>query len=345
MRSGRLLCHSAVVALVVGYVAVQCGVRGLDPNTVKATYLPGIANYFRSRDLPDTFAKATKEPSVSDSIAGFTRLHRKQNPEADSLKLAFGMDLAVKSCEVMRSHSSVFGKADVGNLPILEWRYFTSMAMGIFFMLRKSEHIGSARSQAEPLRCRHITFFDEDENPIPHEDIGKTPAHKMALNVRFAKTDVSGFGRRTFHTRQVGREHVCVVCIAERWLAMTIARGALPTDLFYDCPGLPPYSVTTLHTIMELTVSSLGVKGYGAKATSHSLRYGGATMMAAAGFPQYLIAHYGGWAPGSKSLNRYARPSEDSIALVSQHMSSQALKDPSRVHIQDLIVRQRARIA
>ena len=199
-----------MVALVVGCVAVQCGVRGLDPNTVKATYLPGIAHHFRSRDLPDTFAKAAKEPPVSDSIAGFARLHRKQNPEADSLKLAFGMNLAVKSCGVMKSHPSVFGKVEVEILPLLEWRYFTSMTMGIFFMLRKSEHIGSARSQAEPLRCRHITLFDEDENPISHEDIGKTPAHKMALNVRFAKTDVSGFGRRTFHTRQVEREHVCV---------------------------------------------------------------------------------------------------------------------------------------
>ncbi len=44
------------------------------------------------------------------------------------------------------------------------------------------------------------------------------------------------------------------------------------------------------------------------KPTSHSLRYGGATMMAAAGFPQYIIAIYGGWTENSTSLRIYTKP-------------------------------------
>ena len=65
-------------------------------------------------------------------------------------------------------------------------------------------------------------------------------------------------------------------------------------------------------------------------------------MLAAAGFPQYLIAHYGGWKPGSASLERYARPSEESIRRVSEYMTAVALVNPSRHYIQDLIVRQKA---
>lgn len=315
--------------------------RGLDPKSIRASYLPAVNHYFRSRGLKTRFDQAMRDSAVKDSLAGFERLFHKQNPEANNLKLAFGMDLAVLSQDIMRQSDILFNAVPSDLMPLMAWRYFTSMTVGIYFMLRKSEHIGSARATAQPLLCRHVTFFDGEENVIPHEWIPDARAEKMVLNVRFAKTDSSGFGRRTFHVRQEDREGVCVVSIAQKWMSMAIKRGASPSDLFYDCAGLPPYCIKTLHIIMELTVQSLGVNGYGMKATSHSLRYGGATMMAAAGFPQYLIAHYGGWTVGSKSLNRYARPSEDSISLVSRHMSSQALQNPSRIHIQDLIARRK----
>ena len=72
-------------------------------------------------------------------------------------------------------------------------------------------------------------------------------------------------------------------------------------------------------------------------ATTHSLRYGGATMMAAAGFPQYLIAHYGGWRADSEALRRYIVPSDESIARVSKYMTDMALAQPSRHYIDDAI--------
>ena len=58
------------------------------------------------------------------------------------------------------------------------------------------------------------------------------------------------------------------------------------------------------------------------KVSAHSLRYGGASMMAAAGFPDYIIAYYGGWASGSTAMRRYIHPSDDIITTVSQHMAS-----------------------
>jgi hypothetical protein len=53
-------------------------------------------------------------------------------------------------------------------------------------------------------------------------------------------------------------------------------------------------------------------------------------MMAAAGFPQYLIAHYGGWRADSEALRRYIVPSDESIARVSKYMTDMALAQPSR---------------
>jgi len=48
-------------------------------------------------------------------------------------------------------------------------------------------------------------------------------------------------------------------------------------------------------------------------------------MLAAAGFPEYVIANYGGWAEGSQSLvRRYTRPTTEMITKVSEHMSGSA---------------------
>ena len=76
---------------------------------------------------------------------------------------------------------------------------------------------------------------------------------------------------------------------------------------------------------MAATALSMGFPADALKPTSHSLRYGGATMMAAAGFPQYVIAHYGGWVEGSSSLKIYARPSEKMLQAVSAHMAPTVL--------------------
>ena len=57
------------------------------------------------------------------------------------------------------------------------------------------------------------------------------------------------------------------------------------------------------------------------KVSAHSLRYGGATTLAAAGFPEYIIAFYGGWSQGSSAMRRYIKPSNDIVKKVSSHMT------------------------
>jgi hypothetical protein len=48
-------------------------------------------------------------------------------------------------------------------------------------------------------------------------------------------------------------------------------------------------------------------------------------MTTAAGFPQYIIAHYGGWTEKSKSsLQRYTNVTSEMSAIVSKHMTGMA---------------------
>jgi hypothetical protein len=336
----------ALQTLLISYITVQCAIRMMAPQSIRKVYIPGIAVNLARRDQ-DTKAweDVAKSQPVTRVMRGFQRFYDKHNPAASRMKVAFGMDLAVRSKKVMRLGNLAVKSGMSADEKELIWtRMYTVMTVGIWFMLRRSEHIVAPglKGKSRLLR-RLVVFFDKNGDRIPYEEVGHTKAAKVILNIEFAKTDQSGFGRRTSHVRQEGKENVCVVCVLEDWIAMTRDVFGATDDLpLYDVPGFPSVNLNELHKVMEATVQSLGVEGYGAKATSHSLRYGGATMMAGAGFPQYLIAHYGGWAEDSESLKRYARPSDASIALVSEFMAKAAKGNLSLHHIQDLVVRQQA---
>lgn len=348
MSRGNAWSLEETVDRVAQYITIQCGIRHLNPTSIKSTYLPGIAATF---DMPgaeeskNNFRQASCQPVIKGMLKGFKRLFDKANPKSASLKMAFGMDLALiakSRMERMRCFSSASCSPEVAE--IQRARVFIVMAVGIFFMLRKSEHlVAKGGVGPSPLTRKCVLFFDKRGNTIPYKHIGVMQAEKVMIDITFSKTDHSGFGRRTYHVRQPALRSSCIVTLLEDWVRRTRDDfGSREEDALYHVPGIDPLRVPVLHDIMHETVQSLGVSGTGIKATSHSLRYGGATMLAAAGFPQYLIAHYGGWTANSTALRRYARPSDESIALVSEFMARITLKEPSKHYIQDLMLRQRS---
>ena len=323
---------------VINYITVQIGVRGMAPSSLRDVYLPAIKWKFMRENWKDTVSGAINTKEVRLIIKGFERFYRRHNPAANTMKVAYGMDLALRSQGCM---DSVKGP----HREVACERMFVIQAVGIMFMLRRSEHVYYKDGKRPPLLRRHVVFWDEDGKDLPYESIGPRRAIKVSLNVTFSKTDHSGFGRRPAHMRQDSRRDACIVCILEKWVAMTRDHFNSTEDMgLYEVPGLEDVSMEQLHEVMEATVARLGVMGYGQKATSHSLRYGGATMMAGAGFPQYLIAHYGGWTRDSKALHRYARPSEASIQSVSEAMTRMAFGHVSKHYIEDLIIRNRGRL-
>jgi len=161
-------------------------------------------------------------------------------------------------------------------------------------------------------------------------------ANKVILNIEYSKMDWLGKGRRLSHIRQIGSKQ-CVVQILEKWYFISrINFNATEEMNLYELPGLPHLRVEDLHHVMTLTLRNENCDE--GKATSHSLRYGGATMMEAAGFPQYIIALYGGWAKDSKSLLRYIKATDNMVASVSKTMNESSSSNPSKRYIQDLKV-------
>ena len=220
-------------------MGIHIVVRKLAPETVMNVYLPGIASMFdKTRAVCRvSFRNAISSTEIKLHFKGFARVYNKANPAADRAKLPYTMDLAVKSKVAMQVRNAFAAHKE--RAAILEKRVFVGQSVGILFLLRCGEHIGSQKGTATVPTRERITFFDRDGDPIDYADIGHVVAETVIANITFAKTDSSGFGRRTCHVRQPNSPGVCPVCILEDWIAQTRDEyGEEECDSLYSIPGL-----------------------------------------------------------------------------------------------------------
>jgi hypothetical protein len=77
--------------------------------------------------------------------------------------------------------------------------------------------------------------------------------------------------------------------------------------------------------------------------SSHSLCYGGAMELAAAGFPQYVISTYGGLTENSRALHIYTRLSQCTNELVSKHMFRDGMYRTVQTVVNDLLMHRQER--
>ena len=342
LKNGSTASIERMEDMIASYVSLQCGLRGLDPSSIIKTYLPGIAATFdmkRAR-CAENFRRAMNGKEIKLVTKGFTKRFDREHPKAEKIKMPYGYDLAIRSKKVMKKNKLFHGK----DKDILMWRAFVCQVIGITFLLRKSEHISARDKKGKsviPLRRKHFTFFYENGRAIKYKNIGrdKHEAHTVTINVRFAKTDKSGYGRRTSHTKQKAYPESCTVSILEKYIKATRDDyGCTEEDGIYEIPSYGTIGTKCLHKVMQMTVKDCGLHGMKKKVTSHSLRYGGATMLAAAGLPHYIIAIYGGWTQESKSLRIYTHKSEKMIERVSRYMSRIARTKSSEFLIREAYV-------
>jgi hypothetical protein len=147
---------------------------------VKGVYLPAISVRFKEHRVINNFGLAVKSDEVKLVLAGFQRFYRKHNPAASNMKVAYGMDLALASRDVIASLPRFRLPNNPDGEQMLRERMFTIQAFGIMFMLRRSEHVFSKSGQP-PLRRNHLVFWDNHERRIPYGDIGKRAATKLTI--------------------------------------------------------------------------------------------------------------------------------------------------------------------
>jgi hypothetical protein len=187
--------------------------------------------------------------------------------------------------------------------------------------LRKSEYLTTNEptppsSSARILRRRSVSSFNRNNARIPYQ---------------------LGLGRLLTHCRQDETDVNCIVSIMENWIVSTWDQYEIsessPVRTIADYPKL------TGDVIYEVMKSTCDLNGLPlSQVSSHSLRNGGATELAAAGFPQYIIATYGGWTENSKAMHIYTRLSTSTNELVSKHMARAGQHRTVQAVVNDLLM-------
>ena len=319
------------------YISSEIGVRQIAPKSVEAVYIPGIlsALTFHNADEPMRLAYASR--AVKDTLKGFKKLHAEESPEGARIKVPWSVNLANESKRILMSKDVVLAQlrglsADLLLLAIR--RLHIAMLFGIFFLLRKSEFLdetpvrgagaaaegaATSRTKKSTAQRRFVVFYDEANREIPYEKIGITRASRIMFDVHRGKSDQFGKGRFNSHSRQTSG--TCLVALMEEYFRDTRDKyKAKETDPIFQVKDLPRLTSDGLKQAMRAVAELLGLPAD--RISAHSLRYGGATLMASAGFPEFIIAQYGGWVEGSESLKVYIRPTRETIDSVSRHMAS-----------------------
>jgi hypothetical protein len=268
------------------------------PSSISRSYLPAIAKHFDYQRLDNGFREAINSSWVQLVLDGFSRLYYRQFPEGTRRRRAFTAEFFPAMDPAM---TAAFG----ANRKTALHRAAESLAvrMGVECMFRKSEYLPGRKATApgQPskwsrgLSLRDIHFLDAEESRIPLTLLHPHLVHAATVQIRFSKTDTTDKGR---HFTIARAEFPTARDLLQHLVAYAIClRDELQAQDDRDDHCLFQVEVAV---VLKTTVVYLGMDP--SKYTPHSMRYGGATSLAAAGLPLFIIEYYGGWAPDSKTL-------------------------------------------
>lgn len=326
---GTPMDTSQCIAVIDQYIGFECSLRQINPETIKSVYLQGIAKHFEMKRpvLISNFRTAINDGRVKSLLDGYGRAWSKKHPQHGHTKIPFTLILALQTESLLQSGEitlpGLVTSGDHLSARIERLRVVCALMFGIFYLLRKGEFLPKPvvkNCQHTPMQRCHLRFMDADHNVIPYHLIGVKRASWLSITIEFSKTDQHGRGRILEHYVDLSNPTHCIVQRMEAYIQMTRDMfGAKETDLLFDIPGFPKFTTEVLTYTMQATCAAVGLPWD--RCSAHSLRYGGATTLAAAGFPDFVIAFYGGWSQDSTVMRRYIRPSNAVIQKVSHHMT------------------------
>ena len=305
--------------------------RGMAPSSF-TTYCVNIAGDFADRRIFNHFQAALNGRWIKRHFSGFERGHSEEHPESERLKHAFVPNFFNNARQVL---DRVRGRHP--DQPLLSREDDTArraeilaLRIGVWFTLRKAEYLPcrTAKGWQHGLPLTDITITNAEGYVMSLSQI--TSVHDvqaLAFNIRRSKTDQFGHGRiRTFQ-RQTNPTKSCIVRDVVEWLMHLRDEynagddNAEFDDHLFSTQGYDWITAADVNTIIKDIVVGNGMNP--ARYTPHSLRHGGATILAMAGMERYIIEHHGGWAPGSKSLAIYLDSfiATDQLATVGNIMS------------------------
>jgi hypothetical protein len=267
------------------------------------------------RRIHNNYGIAATSRFVGMVKSGIMRIWCNIHPESGGRKIAFTLNMAAHVNEALERPLTAL-QQEVRFVEVLAIR------VGICFLLRKSEFLPSGSPLTAGMRWNKVNFFDDQGVLISWNNLGVVQAVTVVVMIPYSKTDQNGMGRYITHHRQPSGQ-LCIVTDLEGWASfMRLKYNTQHTDAVFGNGAWWQVSSVRVAAVMKATAVHLGLNPLAVSA--HSLRYGGATVLAMAGLPQYIIECYGGWAPGSESVEIYAQVQGEAARNVSRVMSSAA---------------------
>ena len=281
------------------------------------SYLAHIRHTFELSGVKNHFATALLSPTFKLVVRGVQRIYADNNPGSLVKKLAFTLELVKYLDEAL---PRIVYSVDSWKESLRRRALVVDMELGIYFLLRRSEFLPcrtSGGTCSRGLLWSDVRFMDVEGRLIPFKSVSVAAADSVSVLVRRSKTDQLGEGRVRTHRKQ--RQGHCIVTVLANWLLELRAMGADATSHVFEHKGVSIINDVAIAEAMRAITRYVGLRDN--MTSTHSLRYGGATMLAAAGIPAYAITHFGGWAEDSKMIRQYVQLGGQMTDDVSRVMS------------------------
>ena len=256
--------------------------RALAPRTA-SSYLSAVKKYLENEGVDTKFFKYSQY--IRNTKQGLTLVYRVQTNRTslDAVRLPVTADMIILYYKVMAPYQ-----------PTLQQRaLFVAQLTGFTMVARVSEYLYTSKSE-HWLTTDRVQFDMPDGTTIPaqhaHKHASTTPI-SVHIHVRTRKNDQKGRGHTLHFHRANPTDKYCYV--SEMWAHATCARPNAKGPFF----AIPAENWTLKAPQLSLQLKNMAVH-FGIDSTrisTHSLRIGGASTLAAAGLTDSEIMRIGAW--------------------------------------------------
>lgn len=287
------------------HLVVGCGLAA----ATASTYLAGVANRWLESGIPSGWPVYTKR--VKLALRGAERIScTRRGPTGSRKRLPFNGRLVRQAQQVAcGEYLANGGRGD----PIAA---AAAVALGFYFLLRRSEYLCSGRSRRSELRYRGIRQGDlvlwRDDVPVPFHCVSRASvppgtASRVSLVLPCSKGDQLGRG----DPRSCTSRFLCNVLLEHAYKMRDDHHAVGNTQA--DAPVFPPSRLLAVHVrdLMRLTAVRAGLDPQ--RINCHSLRIGGLTHLSNAGLQEHLLLYAGRWR-SPRSVGVYFRATRQAEA-------------------------------
>jgi integrase len=251
--------------------------------------------------------------AITKARSALTILCRQRKAASEIGRLPFSLDLI----EVYRKHN-------------LQHLYrpraiYTAMRLAHLLMLRISEY--TIQKGKHFIRSQDVTFTLANGTYVTSSHVTSeidTQVTGVLINIRSAKNDSHGAGHRFYFARNPSDPSRCICSCLFEWAVMATPAEHHP---FFSYRSKWRLSRQEMSAALKGVASQVNL--HPDRISPHSLRYGGASALAAANMPSYLIQQLGRWK--SLAFLQYIHISDSLLAS-----AQSVLANPSVFTLRDI---------